>query len=354
LLNEIDLRISPSVDTASAANHDAIACLRRFFSNKMKKDGLADCWYTPDTEQYSGVYSELLYAEYDSIGDLRYQPELMRIRKQDGQRYLDVEWRSDDDGANPRYGFDFLLRSTSDGPRLALPIDENTKQWEHRTMGPITYIVSPKHRFREDQAIEQQRVVERLSAFFEVPVFPIRFYTFTAPADLYTAKGFTYHPLMHTIASGGMVDGTGNVYSGNDKDIYVHEVVHLFAHRRFLDAPGLLHEGLATLIGGSVGHDYDWHRANMERYLASDPTIDLRDRCNTYVRDYIYTDTSVPYMIGALLCEHILRADGREGLFKVMAAGGDPWPALVGYRITPDTLTDVLRAELRLPKIVVP
>ncbi len=86
-------------------------------------------------------------------------------------------------------------------------------------MGPITYIVSPKHRFREDQALEQLRVVERLTAFFEVPVFPIRFYTFTAPADLYTAKGYTYHPLMHTIASGGMVDGTGNVYSGNDKDI---------------------------------------------------------------------------------------------------------------------------------------
>ncbi len=80
LLNDVDLRISPSVDTASAANHDAIACLRRFFSNKMMKDGLTDCWYAPDTEQYGGVYSELLYAEYDSIGDLRYQPELMRSR----------------------------------------------------------------------------------------------------------------------------------------------------------------------------------------------------------------------------------------------------------------------------------
>ena len=354
LLTAADLWIAPSVDTTSAVDRDAIACLRRFFAGKLKEGTPNDYWYAPDLEQYGGVYSEVLYAEYDSVGEVRYRPRLMAIRERDGRHFLDVEWRADEDGADPHLGFGFLVRDTPDGLRLALPIEANTEQWERRTMGLLTYIVSPKHRFLEEQAREQQRVMEQLSTFFDVPVFPIRFYSFADPADLFAAKGFTHHPLMHTIASGGMVDGTGNVYSGNDKDIYVHEVVHLFSRQRFPSSSGLLGEGLAMLIGGSVEHDYAWHRANMERYLASDPAIDLHDRCNTYERDDIYTDTSVPYMIGGLICEHILRRDGREGLFKVMAAGTDPWPALAAYGITRDDLTDMLRVELQLPQMRVP
>ena len=189
-------------------------------------------------------------------------------------------------------------------------------------------------------------MIERLSVFFGVPSFPITYYSYASPADLYATKGFHRHPLMGTLTSGGMVDGTNNVHSGSGKDIYTHEVVHLFSQRRTKEPPNLLEEGLATLIGGSVGHDYAWHRANLERYLATDPSLDLRDRCTTTVRDYINADTSVPYVIGAVLCEHILRRDGKAGLLQVMSEGVDPWPALQRYGVTPETLTGVLRKEL--------
>ena len=191
-------------------------------------------------------------------------------------------------------------------------------------------------------------MIERLSAFFGVPSFPITYYSYAGPADLYAARGFLRHPLMGTLTSGGMVDGTNNVHSGNDKDIYTHEVVHLFSQRKTKAPPPLLEEGLATLIGGSVEHDHAWHRANLAHYLAGDPSLDRRDRCNTYVRDYIDVDTSVPYVIGAVLCERILRRDGKEGLFQVMSEGVDPWPALAHYGITPETLTGELRKELML------
>ena len=200
---------------------------------------------------------------------------------------------------------------------------------------------------------EQRITIERLSAFFGVPSFPITFYSYAGPADLYATKGYLRHPLIGAIAIGGMVDGTNNVHSGNDKDIYTHEVVHLFSQHRTKEPPPLLEEGLATLIGGSVGHDYAWHRANLERYLAADPSLDLSDRCTTTVRDYINEDTSVPYVIGAVLCEHILRRDGKEGLLQVMSEGVDPWPALLRYGITPETLTAELRKELEQAPIIV-
>lgn len=350
VLTVADIRIAPGVDTTHAATLEAVNCLRRFLTRKMDPEAPNDFWYEPDIEHYGGPYAELRYAEYDSVGDLRYFPTLLEARPalEDGL-LLKVMW-SDANGtpdlSKARYAFEFLVRSTAEGARLALPLEYNTASWERRTAGKVTYIISPRHVFNPAEAEEQRMMIDRLSTFFDVPPFPITFYSYTGPADLYATRGFLQHPLMHTLQSGGMVDGTNNVHSGNNKDIYTHEVVHLFSHRKIKDPPNLLEEGLATLIGGSVEHDYAWHRANLKRYLDADSTLDLRDRCTTTVRDDIYEDTSVPYVIGAVLCERILRRDGEAGLFQVMAEGADPWPALARYGITPETLTRELRKEL--------
>ncbi|MBP7407613.1 MAG: hypothetical protein KA941_02530 [Flavobacteriales bacterium] len=363
LLTVADIGIAATVDTTHAPTLDAVNCLRRFLTRKMNDAAPSDYWYAPDMEHYGGPYAELLYAEYDSVGDLHYHPtvlearaaapsrSLRRSKAGEGQLLLRVMW-SDAPGtldlSTAKLAFEFLVRSTAEGARLSLPIEHNTAHWERRTVGQVTYIISPRHAFNPAEAEEQRIMIERLSVFFGVPSFPITYYSYASPADLYATKGFLRHPLMGTLNSGGMVDGTNNVHSGSDKDIYTHEVVHLFSQSRTKEPPNLLEEGLATLIGGSVGHDYVWHRANLKRYLAADPSLDLRDRCNTVMRDYINVDTSVPYVIGAVLCERILRRDGKEGLLQVMSEGVDPWPALARYGITPETLTRELRKELML------
>lgn len=354
VLTATDLRLADTVDTTSAAHREAIACLRRFFTKKLDQEEGNDYWYTPDLECYGGLYSELLYAEYDSIGDLRYRPTLLAVEPtgHEEQLLMKVAW-ADDTHAPPKYVFEFLVRPTSEGVRLALPIEHNTRHWERRTVGVVTYIISPQHVFKETEASEQHGMIDHLSAFFSVQPFRITYYSFAGPSDLYLAKGFHQHPLMHTITSGGMVDGRSNVYSGNDRDIYTHEVVHLFSHHKTAEPPPLLEEGLATLIGGSVERDYLWHRANLQHYLAADPALDLRDRCNTYERDDINKDTRVPYVIGAVLCEHILRREGKDALFHVMAAGTDPWPALAEHGITKENLTAELRKELALAPFLI-
>ena len=348
LLTESDVRIHPSVDTTAAAEREAIACLRRFFAKKLVHDAGNDYWYAPDLERYGAPYSELFYAEYDSVGDLRYLPTVLSLRPAEEGRFLTVMWAADGVGADEaRYMFEFLVRTTDEGARLSFPLAHNTEAWERRSFGALTYVISPRHVFDQAEADAQRTVIEQLALWFDVPVFPITFYSFADPADLYRAKGFLRHPLMHTITTGGMVDEGNNVYSGNNKDIYTHEVVHLFSHRKFPDRSDLLDEGLATWIGGSTERDYAWHRANMGNYLLSDTTIDLRDRCNTYQRDEIAGLTSVPYMVGALLCERIVRAEGKEGLFRAFASGSDTWSVLAGHGIVPNNLTDEIRKELR-------
>lgn len=349
-----DLGIGPGVDSSDAIDQASIACLRRFFAQKLLTDAVNDYWSAEDMERYGPADGELLYAEYDDKGDLHYLPALMSIRRTrtEDERVLRVRWATADSSGTPgdaRYVFDFLARRTAEGVRLFFPLEYNTRNWERRTVGPVEYIISPEHIFSETEAREQVAAIDRLSDFFGVEPFPITYYACTDPAAIFRAKGFQHHVLMHTYASGGRADTHDRVYAGNNKAIYTHEIVHLFAQRVFSNAPDLLNEGLATLLGGSTEHDYAWHRANMARYLEGDQPADLGAYCNTHLQKYIDGETSVPYMIGALLCERVLRREGKAGLFRVFSAGSDPWPALIAYGITQETLTAELLKEVRQP-----
>ena len=93
LLTVADIRIAAGVDTTDAATLDAINCLRRFLTRKMDPEAPNDYWYEPDMEHYGGPYAELRYAEYDSVGDLRYRPTVLEARSAgEGELLLKVMW----------------------------------------------------------------------------------------------------------------------------------------------------------------------------------------------------------------------------------------------------------------------
>ncbi|MBL7984571.1 MAG: hypothetical protein JNM91_06200 [Flavobacteriales bacterium] len=349
-----DLRIWPIVDTSDAFNRDGIACLRRFLVHKLNEDAPNDYWYVPDLTHYGGVYPELLAAEFDEVGDLRNWPTLLSIKPTDStdQRLLTVRWAAEDSlgtATRVRYVFDFLARRTADGVRLSFPIGYNTRHWEQHDVGQVRYVVSPQHRFSPEQAAEQQRDIARLSRFFGVDLFPITFYSFESATALFRAQGYQQHPLMHVFPTGGKVDEGDNVYSGNNKDIYTHEIVHLFVRKRFDATPYLLNEGVATLFGGMVEKDYAWHRAIMARYLIEHPDIDLTAHVNTYQQELIDGETSVPYMVGALLCERILRSHGKAGLLQALGGGADVWRAVEPFGITLENMDEELRRTAAQP-----
>lgn len=354
LLAPGDLRVWPGVDTLDAFNHDALACLRRFLSQKLQAGHADDHWYAPDRMRYGAVYPELLYAEYDTVGYLKHWPTLLRVTPtEDGdQRLLTVRWAAEDASGAPgevRYVFDFLARRTDDGMRLSFPIEHFTRHWERRQEGAVLYVISPQHRFDPAQAGSQRRDLERLSHFFGIDPFPITFYSFANATELFRSKGFQQHPLLHAYPTGGMVDEGANVYSGNDKDIYTHEIVHLFVMKRFQAAPDLLNEGVATLLGGSVERDYAWHRARMARYLVDHPEVDLADHTNTFDTDLLEGETAIPYVVGALICEHVLRNHGREGLHNALGGTHDLWEALAPFGLERNNLSRELRALIRTP-----
>lgn len=319
-----DLHVWRTVDTSDVQAQADVACLRRFFVNKMDPNAAQDFWWQPDVETYVRPYEGLLYTEYDSTARLRYLPTLMDRRPlPDGTRLLRVKWATRDSTGRAeevRQVFDFLARDTPEGTRLALPLAWNTATWPRYQVGPLTYIVSPERRFDPAVARAQEQDVEALGRFFGIAPFPITYYSFKDPADLFRARGFQVHPMMYAHATGGRLDHGGQVYAGNNSERYTHEIVHAFIFRS-LDRNGmdLLHEGLATWLGGSNEHPYAWHRAQLQRMLAEEPDRDLRQDLNVYNSAYYADETNVAYTIGALVVEHILRTAGRDALFALFA-----------------------------------
>jgi hypothetical protein len=312
-----DLSVWRTVDTTDAAAQADVACLQRFFEHKLDSGAAQDFWWPQDLDTYVRPYEDLLYTEYDSEARLRYLPTLMERRPlPDGTRLLRVKWAAPDSTGKQeevRQVFGFVVRDTPEGPRLAMPLENNTATWERQQVGPITYIVSPQRRFDPAVARAQQQDVEALGRFFGIAPFPITYYSFKDPAELFRARGFELYPAMYAHATGGRLDHGGQVYAGNNSERYTHEIVHAFIFRSLgRSGMDLLHEGLATWLGGSNEHPYVWHRAQLQRLLAEEPDRDLRQDLNVYDSDYYADETNVAYTLGALVVEHIVRTGGKE------------------------------------------
>ena len=355
-LTAADLAIWSGVDTLDGTNAEAIATLRRFFEIKLQSQEISSYWVSTDPAPGTLAFADIAYVEYDEHAVLKYFPTLMRITPAgNDDRLLTVKWAATDStgtAADVRYVFDFLAHRTDVGMRLDRPLLYNTRNWQREDLGDLHYIISPLHRFSKEQAQQQAQDVQRLSRFFGVDPFPITYYSCKDPADLFRARGFQLHPLMFVHETGGLADYGDRVFSGNDMDSYTHEVVHLFTTHKFgAVRPDLLDEGLATLLAGSSGKPYTWHRENLRQFLKENPGFDPSEHINPYEQLFINKDTNVPYAIGAVVCEHLLRKAGKNGLFKVMASGKDPWPALAEFGVVQAELGTLVRAELELPVV---
>jgi len=351
ILKGSDLEIWSKVDT-TGVNAAVVAALRVFFDEKMQQSGAIkqNFWISEEYEQFVRDYSEIRYSEYGSDATVKYWPTLIAIEEVEGKKnqcLATVRWASKDELDSTdevRYVFQFLLRPDSSGElKLAAPTKYLTKDWDRKQVGEVTFVLSPKHEFSRKQAEEQQKAIAEMVNFFEVDPFPITFYSFEDATELLQSRGYLRHPLLYKFETGGQAGVGDVVYSGNDRDEYIHEVVHLFISRKMPSSTGLLNEGLATLIGGSTGQPYEWHREKLKAWLETNPDVDLSKHLNPYESQYIEEDTSIPYTIGAILCEVILEQHGKEVLFEALEQGKDPWAYLQDLGIEQRGLRKLLR-----------
>ncbi|HBF20837.1 MAG TPA: hypothetical protein DDW81_12120 [Cryomorphaceae bacterium] len=316
--------LNPNIDTTKAVNRLLTAKLESFLSTKNQDLKQNDLWKAADFAEFQFPYRDIYYIEKGWSQKHHYNPTLIAISPAGitDTYILKIAFMETQDEhlSHLRAIYNIVAQVNSKEVTFSRYVNYAIRNWPIRKIGEITYYSSPQRSFSEAEARAQQKFIFFLCDFLGgVEPIPITYYSCTNPSELFNLKGFDYTYEMFFSETGGLAGFNNHLYSGNNSDRYDHEVVHLYLYTYLsTQLNPLLNEGMAMYLGGSSGIDYTTHRTHLAAYLKKHPQVQLKDHLNPYEDFYVNKDTSVPYMIGALLCELALKERGKKFLFDLI------------------------------------
>jgi glutaredoxin-related protein len=98
---------------------------------------------------------------------------------------------------------------------------------------------------------------------------------------------------------------------------HYHELVHAPFLNTFPKANMLLHEGIATYLGGASGYNFEFHLNKLKKILEENPLIDFTktDELNEFI-----DDTNLYYTIGAIFIDYANQIGGMEKIRSLFQA----------------------------------
>lgn len=345
------LSIAPGINRDDAVNKKIIATLQSFLETKNESATSNKYWLADDFKKFVYPYAALHNIEHSRHGNNFYQPSLLEIinTKEAAKKIVKIAYI----GHNPatkentlRTVYNIVANTKGKDVVFSSYIDHATSAWKKTSVGSIQYYVSPSKNFNVKEAERQQQDIKKICDFFRCKPFNVTYYSCTDPVELFRIKGFDYNPMMYVSETGGLAEPGNIVFSGNNSEYYTHEIVHVYIANLYPDAPTILNEGIATYMGGSGLHDYNWHKQKLGAYLKTNNTDLAALVDNPFERVYIDDETPVAYIIGGVICEKIIKEYGREKLFSLLQSKADIWTLLKQVGLTKENLKAELLKQL--------
>lgn len=355
--NEITLEVSAYIDQNSEINQKLIKILSDFF--KTKKDSLTEneYWLPSDFKEFvvpfqdisSPIYGGGKYNEYYT-----FYPSLMEITKikSEDKWILKVAFMENNTENNKHTVlaiYNIIAQQIEGNISLSRYINYATKEWTEIEADFITYKVTPLKSPSQSEILQQKKDIEKLISFFDTPPIPVTYYSCKNPKEVFEIKGFDCNPMMYVSDSGGFAEYGNIIISGNNSEIYTHEITHIYMMNLFPNRNKFLEEGLATYIGGSGFYNYEWHRKKLKQFFDENPDFKIEEYTdNPYERIYFEEETPVLYVIPALICERVIRLYGKEKLFELFKSNRDIWEILSNTGLTRENIKKELQKEINL------
>jgi hypothetical protein len=250
-----------------------------------------------------------------------YKPTILSIEKED-EHYgirtifsaegLEGEYRK----SNP-WCITKLYAVKEDGKwrlKNALPII--TDKWNKKTVGKITFIYPPHHKFNNDLATTANLFCSELTKQFKFPEWePFDFYITDSADELGKLLNFDFYSAGYTTGIG--MNDHHMLLSGLGSEYYPHEFIHLIVPKQ--DRHWMIEEGFATWKGGQGEKTFEESAGLLANELAKNHTVSFSDILN---KKWGW-QFSAFYTTGAILCNLTYEKGGVELLNELLKIPND-------------------------------
>ena len=314
---------SPSIDLKDESNMKVLQTFDAFIQSKDSMLYQNQYWKSSDFKKYRFPYLELYNSEtnFQDTSE-HYNPFILNLTQIEKNKSYILKFAYC--GYNPntkmsKVKFTFNIIAEVEGEQVFFSryLNHVIKDWKTMTEGPITYHISPNKKVNEKEIAQQMEDIKKLDDFFQTTIENVHYYSCINPAEIFQLKGFDYNYYMHLHKTGGMVDYNNHVFSGNNSELYTHEISHIYISKLYPRINPFLNEGIATYLAGSGKYDYKWHKEKLQGYLKENPDFSFIKYTNIYKQDYIDDETPIAYMFGAIVVEYILKNYSKEKLFEL-------------------------------------
>jgi len=346
--NTFHLTVSPIVNQTKTLNLEIISTLENFLKTKDNSLIYNKHWSKDDFKNYNFPYIDIYNIEQSKLGNDFYKPTLMEIIDTDDEncKILKVAFIGHNAEKNENFLkviYNIVATKSNNEIMLSRYLNIIDKEWKSLKAGKINYKISPNKTPNYDDIEKQKLEINRICNFFNTEELEIKYFSCVNPKEVFEIKGFDYNPLMYIDKTGGLADYGNIIFSGNNSEIYTHEIIHIYTSKLFPNKNNFLDEGIAMYLAGSGKYDFDWHKKKMKSLLEKNPSLNLTDYFDIYSREYIENETSIPYMVAALICESTITKFGKEKLFELLNSKDDIWKIINKVGLTKENLNRELR-----------
>jgi len=203
------------------------------------------------------------------------------------------------------------------------------------TVGMIRFYYPQSYLFSDLKARKLMQFQDSLSRLFDLPVRDTLDYVVDSNnTSLMGHFGCIYLKTFFNKKTGQYWKENAMLLSSFDENDH-HELVHSFTSAKYTDLIHFFDEGIATYLGGSLGHDLSWHIRQLNNYFARG------DADTTYIMNYplIVQETQPFYITGAIIMKYAVDNYGFQKALK-----------LLSYSAKQYTPEEVIEKELGIPK----
>jgi hypothetical protein len=319
----IDLEVHARVDTSQREVKEVVELYTRYLSSSTDSVYDNPYWNSEEKKRYEDFdFTAKFMYQIPSQQLLRYyKPTILSVEKEGNEYVIRTLFSTDKvkgttSMPNPWCITKVYAAQENGTWKLKNGIHNLTKNWQRKTVGKITFIYPPEHRFNDSLAQEANIFCANLADKFQLSGWqPFDFYIAKDPDQMGALFGFDFYYAGYTTGVG--MNSNRMLFSGMDSEWYPHEFVHLLVENK--PRHKIIDEGFATWNGGAKKLTFDENTKILAAQLNKNNKVtftDILDKSWGWQYNAFYTT-------GAIICQSIYQQKGLAGITALLNTSVD-------------------------------